>query len=81
MIGRPSAGVVCLPLCAGPSGVPQPPVYLALAAIHAVQVWPAGEGAVRLVLNPGQAAPAHEHLARAADVAALVEAWVARHDG
>ncbi len=81
MLGRPSAGVACLPLCPGPSGQAQPPVYLALAAIRAIQVWPAGDGQARLVLNPGQAAPAHEFLARLADVHALVEAWVARHDG
>lgn len=75
MLGRPCLRVAIVPLAHGPSGTPQPPVYLDLLAIHALQCWPVGD-LVTVRTNPGQAAPACEFTVTAETARALCQAWV-----
>lgn len=73
---RPNNRVVIVPLVPGPSGTPQPPVYLDLLAVPALQCWPSGQGVVTVRTNPCTAAPACELTVSTETARELREAWV-----
>jgi hypothetical protein len=68
--------VAVVPLAPGPSGTPQPSIYLDLWAIPALQCWPCGLDLVTVRMNPCTAAPAYEITVTAEVARELRLAWV-----